>query len=244
MSLKHALLGFINYSPMTGYELKKFFDASVAHFWNAELSQIYPALKSMESEGLVEMKVCVQEDRPNRKEYSITELGRRELVEWLGSPAEPEQVREPLLIKVFFGAALPKERLLAVMREYTQRLKYDLQMMQQIGPVVEKFAHMAGLQRDAPFWRLTIGAGQKVHGAEMEFAEEAIRRIEEMDDSFFSGPSREYPMDVRSATDILERMKSAVPERFSSMQAQGYAGAKEKPHQEPASIKGGDHDHS
>src|SRR5947208_3178589 len=33
MSLKHALLGFINYGPMTGYEPKKFFDTSVALFW-------------------------------------------------------------------------------------------------------------------------------------------------------------------------------------------------------------------
>ena len=87
MSLKHALLGFINYGPMTGYELKKFFDTSVAHFWNAELSQIYPALKAMESEGLVEMKVEVQDDRPNRKVYSITENGRRELLN--GSPNRP-----------------------------------------------------------------------------------------------------------------------------------------------------------
>ncbi len=109
MSLKHALLGFINYGPMTGYELKKFFDTSVAHFWNAELSQIYPALKAMESEGLVEMKVEVQDDRPNRKVYSITESGRRELVDWLAKPADRDQVREPILIKVFFGSSLSKQ---------------------------------------------------------------------------------------------------------------------------------------
>ena len=77
---------------MTGYELKKFFDTSVAHFWNAELSQIYPALKAMESEGLVEMKVEVQDDRPNRKVYSITDSGRRELLEWLAKPADREQL--------------------------------------------------------------------------------------------------------------------------------------------------------
>ncbi|MGH2404904.1 MAG: hypothetical protein ACRDGN_10625, partial [bacterium] len=147
-----------------------------------------------------------------------------------------------MLIKVFFGAALTKEQLLAVMREYIDRLKLDFQMIQQVGPVVEKFAHLAGLQRDAPFWGLTIMAGEKVHGAEIEFAEKAIRRIEEMDHSFFSGPSPEYPMDVRSATDILERLKSAVPERFASTQARHYAGAKEKPQQVPASIKGGNHD--
>src|SRR5881409_1423537 len=115
MSLKHALLGFINYGPMTGYELKKCFDTSVAHFWNAELSQIYPTLKHMEAEGLVEMSVDVQEDRPNRKVYAITDAGRGELTDRLAQPAEPEQLREPLLIKVFFGAAVPKRELIQVL---------------------------------------------------------------------------------------------------------------------------------
>src|SRR2546426_8647603 len=126
MSLKHALLGFINYGPMTGYELKKFFDTSVAHFWNAELSQIYPTLKAMESEGLVEMRVDVQEDRPNRKEYSITDAGRSELLGWLARPAEPEQVREPILVKVFFAAALQKAEIVSVLRSEVQRLQQYL----------------------------------------------------------------------------------------------------------------------
>jgi DNA-binding PadR family transcriptional regulator len=80
MSLKHTLLGFLNYYPMTGYELKKFFDTSVAHFWNAEQSQIYAALKHLEAEDLVEMRVEMQTDRPNRKVYSITQDGRDELL--------------------------------------------------------------------------------------------------------------------------------------------------------------------
>src|SRR5438128_509857 len=121
MSLKHALLGFINYGPMTGYELKKFFDTSVAHFWNAELSQIYPALKSMERDGLVHMQVDIQEDRPNRKVYSITGLGRRELLEWLAQPADPEQIREPTLVKVFFGASLPKQDLIQLLRAQVEQ---------------------------------------------------------------------------------------------------------------------------
>ena len=49
MSLKHALLGLLTHQPMTGYELKQFFDSSIQHFWNAELSQIYPTLKSLEA---------------------------------------------------------------------------------------------------------------------------------------------------------------------------------------------------
>ena len=57
MSLKHALLGILGHGQMTGYELKQFFDSSVQHFWNAELSQIYPTLKSLEEGGFVAMHV-------------------------------------------------------------------------------------------------------------------------------------------------------------------------------------------
>jgi len=40
MSLQHAILGFLNYKSLTGYDLKKIFDTSVRHFWAADQSQI------------------------------------------------------------------------------------------------------------------------------------------------------------------------------------------------------------
>ena len=185
MSLKHALLGFINYGPMTGYELKKFFDTSVAHFWNAELSQIYPALKSMESDGLVQMQVDVQDDRPNRKVYSITDQGRDELKQWLAQPAEPEQIREPILIKVFFGASLPKQELIEVLRDQIEQHRRYLQNLEQGCAMIVKFAGAIGLQRDATFWNLTIDCGMRMCNSEMQWAEAAIQTIEQMDEAAF-----------------------------------------------------------
>jgi len=216
MSLKHALLGFINYGPMTGYEIKKFFDASVAHFWNAELSQIYPSLKAMESEGLVEMQVEVQDDRPNRKVYSITDRGRGELRQWLAQPAEPEQIREPLLIKVFFGAALPKEDLINILRAQIEQHHLYLSNLARGGSMIGKFAEAIGLQRDAAFWGLTVDAGLRICRAEIEWAEAAIGKIELLDESIFAGDPHDWQaMNVRSATDILERLKNAAPELFA-----------------------------
>ena len=216
MSLKHALLGFINYGPMTGYEIKKFFDTSVAHFWNAELSQIYPALKAMESDGLVEMKVEVQEDRPNRKEYSITEKGRRELLDWLAQPAEREQVREPILIKVFFGAALRKDELLEVLRTEAEAKRQYLYYLEQGCSMIGKFAEAIGLNRDAVFWRLTVDAGQRHCRAELEWLEAAVSTIEALDHAVFANGSHDWAaMDVHSASEILERLKTAMPEAFA-----------------------------
>lgn len=48
MSLPHAILGLLNYMPMTGYDLKNFFDDSIDFFWSAQMSQIYRELKNLE----------------------------------------------------------------------------------------------------------------------------------------------------------------------------------------------------
>ena len=45
MSLGHAILGFLNREPMTGYDLKtRCFDDDAAHFWTADQAQVYRTL--------------------------------------------------------------------------------------------------------------------------------------------------------------------------------------------------------
>ena len=52
MSLEYAILGFLNYQPFSGYDLKKLFDTSVRHFWPADQSQIYRTLARLTEQGL------------------------------------------------------------------------------------------------------------------------------------------------------------------------------------------------
>lgn len=227
MSLRHALLGFLNYGPMTGYELKKFFDTSVAHFWNAELSQIYPSLKQMESEGLVDMQVDVQEDRPNRKVYTITADGREELIDWLAKPAETEQIREPVLIKVFFGANLKREELIEVLRERIEGLRRGIAYLQGCGLFVDRFSGGIGLKKEALFWALTPKLGIKQCEAEIEWAEEAIETLQAMGDSAFDHCHQGNHMEVRTAMEIFDRIKAAVPQLSASAAQTAKEGASE-----------------
>src|SRR5437867_4219260 len=100
--LKYALLGFLNATPLTGYDLKRLIDSSTGNFWHAELSQIYTTLKRLEADGLIFSQVQPQEVRPDRKIYSVTDAGRRDLREWLNTPQiERSPLKEPLLLKLF-----------------------------------------------------------------------------------------------------------------------------------------------
>lgn len=180
MSLKHALLGILSYGPMTGYEVKQFFDSSVHHFWNAELSQIYPTLKVLEENGWVDKRVEVQESRPNRKIYEITDPGRDEFARWVREPTKPADVRDPFLIKVFFGTEVPLEDVLVVLRRQMEEQQMilafdDTVLRERIRESVRKnHSTKQGL-----FWTLTLELVMSYRRAYVEWCERSMRLLEE-----------------------------------------------------------------
>lgn len=179
MSLKHALLGFLNYGGTTGYQLKENFDNSIAHFWQANLSQIYPTLKEMERDGLLTMEVEYQESRPNRKVYHITDKGREELRRWLRLPTSLASVHEPFLIKVFFGSELSTEEILAHLRSQLELHRAQLDAYAAMEATAScRSAVAASLVRESVFWDLTLQMGVKSEEAWIAWLEDAIRQIE------------------------------------------------------------------
>jgi DNA-binding PadR family transcriptional regulator len=180
LSLKHALLGLLTYEPMTGYELKQFFDSSVQHFWNAELSQIYPTLKALEELGLVEKHVELQESRPNRKVYEITPAGRDEFVRWVRTPQPLADMRDPFMIKVFFGTEVPVEDMLVLMRRQMEEHQKVLAFSETVlrarinDATKEHFS-----PRHALFWTLTLEMAAAYRRAYIDWCEKTMRLLEE-----------------------------------------------------------------
>ncbi|MGP3937773.1 PadR family transcriptional regulator [Nonomuraea sp. KM88] len=84
---------------MTGYNLIKYFDGSVAFVWNAPHSQIYPELRRMERDGLVEVQVVPRGERAEKRIYSITEAGFQELRNWLITLAPYQGERDPYRLR-------------------------------------------------------------------------------------------------------------------------------------------------
>ena len=81
--LKYAILGLLNKTPMTGYDLTKEFNHELANFWYAKHSQIYPELKKLTQEELVTFDIQISGDVLEKKQYSITAKGKQEFMEWL-----------------------------------------------------------------------------------------------------------------------------------------------------------------
>jgi PadR family transcriptional regulator AphA len=116
LSLVHAILGFLQREPMTGYDLKTLhLDDSVNYFWPADQAQIYRTLDKLTEQGYVENRIEIQSDRPNRKVYSITEAGRAELARWLVAIQPLPIHREPFLVQLYFAGQLPNAKIIELM---------------------------------------------------------------------------------------------------------------------------------
>ncbi|MDS0525904.1 PadR family transcriptional regulator [Clostridium sp. SHJSY1] len=61
---KYALLGALSLMSGSGYDIKKFCDSSIGHFWNENYGHIYPVLQKMEQEELITKQVEQTEGRP------------------------------------------------------------------------------------------------------------------------------------------------------------------------------------
>ena len=178
MSLKYAILGFLSYQSMSGYELKKAFDQSVQHFWPANQSQIYRTLAKMTDEGLVIQEVIEREDRLDMKIYHLTEQGREDLHQWLSSPLPVTDFREPFLIQLFFGGQLSDAELLSVLKAKIEALEAE---KADYLTRYEAFREGAGESQDRRSYFLsilTMEFGINSGLAELDWLKSVVRRIE------------------------------------------------------------------
>jgi PadR family transcriptional regulator AphA len=178
MSLDHAILGFLNYNPYTGYDLKKIFDTSVQHFWTADQTQIYRTLARLTEKGFAEMEKIPQENRPDRKVYWITEAGRAELVQWLAGPPPMDSPRSAPLIQVFFAGILSDDEILAKFEEYAAIMHAILDQYDQASHQIAPFQEEITSPREHFFWLLTLENGIRNMRANLEWAESVIERIQ------------------------------------------------------------------
>jgi PadR family transcriptional regulator, regulatory protein AphA len=176
VSLKHAILGFLDLEPATGYLLQQRFEGSVGSFWSATQSQIYRELHGLEKLGQACVEVVAQDGKPARKVYSLTDAGRTELARWLGEPVEPPQLRDPLLLKLVFAAELPAAQLDHVLSQYAESLRATRREYQARLGAKEIFS-LARSKREALLWELSLDNGLAWCEAQLAWTERASQRL-------------------------------------------------------------------
>lgn len=103
MSLRSALLTLLSAGPHTGYDLAKNFHSSVGFLWHAPDSQIYPELKKMQAEDLIDgYPVPWGTKGATKTEYVITQAGRQYLTDWQSRPVSYRPERSEIRLKAAY----------------------------------------------------------------------------------------------------------------------------------------------
>jgi PadR family transcriptional regulator AphA len=178
VSLEHAILGFLTYWPLSGYDLKKFFDESVRHFWSATQSQIYRTLGRMAKDGWVRVEMVEQEDRPDRKVYHITDEGQAELRRWLTTPLDLPKIRHKWLVQVFFAHQLSDKEIIALFEAHAEKLRQKLEFFHtEVQAVIERRFAERGSERSRRLWQFTLDYGISHLEWELQWVESALKEL-------------------------------------------------------------------
>ena len=169
MNIKTILLGLLTQKSMSGYELKKLFSISFSYFSGLSFGSIYPALKKMEQQGLISMRLEIQENAPNKKVYSITEQGRDEFQDLLKQPMQSERYRSEFLSRLFFFSHIEKEERVWLVDAYLKSIKDEKHQLDDARPQINKIAD--------PFQRECLLFGLRMKADMVKNVEKTLKAI-------------------------------------------------------------------
>ncbi|MBW2147354.1 MAG: PadR family transcriptional regulator [Deltaproteobacteria bacterium] len=121
---QNFLLGILATRPLYGYQIKKICDAHFSQLRPLNYGSIYPNLKRLMDKGLVTQTVDPQDNRPNRKVYTITKKGLQEFQKWLHQPAvRPPMIQDEFTLKFLFSHDISHQELLELIDRQVEQVR-------------------------------------------------------------------------------------------------------------------------
>lgn len=134
-STSAALLGFLHDGPLTGGALVSRADQRLGPLWTLTRSQVYRELPVLAGLGYLRAgKPGVRSSQA----YTISASGKRAFAEWLASPLEPDHPRNPLLLRLGFGARHSKAELRRLVAEAQEQHESSLALHKETVSVLKR----------------------------------------------------------------------------------------------------------
>ena len=150
MELNDIILGFLDWKPLTGYELKGFFSALDFLPWSGNNNQIYKALLELEKQKYVVKEVILQENYPPQKRYSVTQEGRERLYSAVGTDPDAPLVKNDFLLHLAWADCLAEADLTRLIDSYQLQVEYELKMCRE--KIRRDEIHAGRSERESYIW--------------------------------------------------------------------------------------------
>jgi DNA-binding PadR family transcriptional regulator len=161
--------------PGSGYDIKRFCDKTISHFWNENFGHIYPVLKQLEKEELIEAIHAMDQDR--KKVYQVTDKGRSAFYNWLVQEVEVTPPRSELLLKLSFGSYMPKDKVIEMLQGLKERYHKNVVLYKELeASYVTNEA--ARLDKAYPYWLSSLRYGIVTAEATLQWCEDTIHLLQ------------------------------------------------------------------
>lgn len=177
--LKHGILGLLSYCDRTGYEIMEVFKNSLSFMWNANTSQVYRELQKLKDNGFAEVTEIEQTGKPNKKVYSITAKGRKELINWISDFDNMKFPNFPILMKIFFGGMLSKEDAITALTKIKQMHIGRCTDIDNLTPLLNLYKRDTANNTYAMFWDMTVDFGTGYAEFVISWCDKCIQKIKE-----------------------------------------------------------------
>ncbi|MCY6369377.1 PadR family transcriptional regulator [Clostridium ganghwense] len=180
MSLKHGILGLLSYGSMTGYDVMKLFNESLNFFWNTQTSQIYRELDTLEKKEWVTSEYVVQKDKPNKKIFTLSDDGKRELISWLDehSVKNAMKIRDEMTMRVFFGSNGDKDILKKELIEYRKINEEFSRRLKQAEGELDYREQLTGKKGEKMYWLMAIKRGHFTAESNIQWVDDCMELLE------------------------------------------------------------------
>lgn len=168
---RQVILGFLLGGPKSGYTIKKIVEESIAHFWTESFGQIYPVLRELTEDGLIEPISSDTEGGRPSKMFALTEEGRAELTDWLAAPPRTRPPRNELLLKLFFLPRVAPESAVEHVARFRQETETELRRYNRIE---QWLTQEHGNDPEYRFWLVTLRFGMREAEAHLTWCDEAM----------------------------------------------------------------------
>jgi DNA-binding PadR family transcriptional regulator len=156
-TLGYALLGLLHQEPRSGYDLRKIFETTPMGHCSGSPGAIYPALRRLEQQGLIEGQVDHTTSLRPRQVFRPTETGTEMFQKWLARDVQRDDViwrLDELMLRFAFHSFLESNTasrkfltgFVAEVNGYIKELRQQLKMVPTETPIHGKLALESGVE--------------------------------------------------------------------------------------------------
>ncbi|MFL7795217.1 MAG: PadR family transcriptional regulator [Anaerolineae bacterium] len=122
MNYRYFVLGLLAQRPMSGYDIKCFFESFGWLIHGPSLGSLYPMLHALQADGCLTMQVTEGESGLLRKVYMVTEVGQQAFKTWVDESIETDKSLKTFLMHLMVADNLSRETLLTHLEQRRSQL--------------------------------------------------------------------------------------------------------------------------